>query len=194
MASTPRICGSATNSWRNSSLLRMSVAIEVEQLEDLVGVGGEVDADVDGGHGVADAEIGDGGDLRVGNDVEGAVGVADGGFAQGHGFDDAGKAGEAHGVADVELVFDDDEDAVEHVLDDVLSGEADGDSGDAGGGQQGAEVDADGVENLHAGDEADDGEAGGADDAGEGLDLGDAAGADGVLLGDAGHARGDGAQ
>ena len=54
-------------------------------------------------------------------------------------------------------------------LHDVLRGQADGDTGNAGRSQQRGQVDADGVENLHADDEADDGEAGGADDACQGL-------------------------
>ena len=97
-----------------------------EECDHVVRGGGEVDGDVDGGLGEVAAEVGDGGDLGVGDDVEGAVTVADFSAAEGHGLDDAGHAGEADGIADVELVFNQDEGAVENVFDDGLGGEADG--------------------------------------------------------------------
>ena len=77
---------------------------------------------------------------------------------------------------------------LKHVLDDVLRGQADGHAGHAGRGQQRRQIDAHGGQNLHADDGADDGQAGGANDAGQGFHLGNAAGAGGVLLGDADHA------
>ena len=159
----------------------------LEQLCNLVGIGGEVDADVDGGDGESGTEVGDGGDLRVGNDVEGAVAVADHGFAQGERLDDTGDSGEADGVAHAELAFDEEEDAVEHIFDDVLRGEADGDAGDSGRGEEWGEIEAHGVEGLECGYEADDGQASGANDAGEGFDFAEACGAGAALLGYAGH-------
>ena len=103
-----------------------------EQGDDLVGIGAGVDADVEGGDGVVAGEVGDGGDLAVGDDVEGAVGVAEGGAAEGEVFDGALEAGDVDDLADVVLVFDEDEDAVEHVLEDALRAEADGDAENAG--------------------------------------------------------------
>ena len=103
-----------------------------EEGDDFVGVGAGVDADVEGGDGVVAGEVGDGGDLAVGDDVEGAVGVAEGGAAEGEVFDGALEAGEDDDFADVVLVFDEDEDAVEHVFEDGLRAEADADAEDAG--------------------------------------------------------------
>ncbi len=91
-----------------------------EQGDDLIRICAGVDADVEGGDGVVAGEIGDGGDLAVGDDVEGAVGVADGGAAEGEVFDGAFEAGDVDDLADVVLVFDEDQDAVEHVLEDAL--------------------------------------------------------------------------
>ena len=48
-----------------------------EYRDDFVGIGAGVDADVEGGDGEVAGEVGDGGDLAVGDDVEGAVGVAE---------------------------------------------------------------------------------------------------------------------
>ena len=84
------------------------------------------------GDGEVAGEVGDGGDLAVGDDVEGAVAVAEAGAAEGEVFDGAFEAGEGDGFADVVLVFDEDEDAVEHVLEDGLRAEADADAEDAG--------------------------------------------------------------
>ena len=84
--------------------------------EDFVGVGAGVDGEVEGGDGEVAGEIGDGGDLGVGDEVEGAVAVAQGGEAEGEVFDGAGERGELDDVADVVLVFDEDEDAVEMSL------------------------------------------------------------------------------
>src|SRR5258708_32228871 len=76
-----------------------------EQGDDFVGVGAGVDAYVEGGDGVVAGEIGDGGDLAVGDDVEGAVGVADGGAAEGEVFDGAFEAGDGDDFADVVVVL-----------------------------------------------------------------------------------------
>ena len=108
-----------------------------EDGDDFVGVGAGVDADVEGGDGVVAGEVGDGGDLAVGDDVEGAVGVAQGGAAEGEVFDGAFEAGDVDDLADVVLVFDEDEDAVEHVFEDALRAEADADAENAGGGEEG---------------------------------------------------------
>ena len=162
-----------------------------EHVHNLVGVGGEVDADVHGGDRIVDAEVGNGCDLRVGDDVDGSIAsVAEDGLAESHGLDDTGDAGDLDGVTYIELVFEEDHDAVEHVADDVLGGEAYGYSGDAGRREERSEVDSDGSEKLHGDNGGNDRHAGGADDAGHGSDLGDAHMSDGVLFGDADHAGG----
>ncbi len=107
-----------------------------EEVEDAVGVGGGVDDDGEGGDGEVAGVVGDGGDLGVGDEVEGAVGVAQGGEAEGEVLDGAGEGGDFDGVADVVLVFDEDEDAVEDVLEEGLRAEADADADDSGGGEQ----------------------------------------------------------
>ena len=52
------------------------MAIFLQQLRHLVGMRGEIDADIDRGHRVVDAEVGHGSDLRVGNDVERPIAIA----------------------------------------------------------------------------------------------------------------------
>ena len=143
-----------------------------EQGDDFVGVGAGVDADLEGGDGVVAGEVGDGGDLAVGDDVESAVGVAEGGAAEGEVFDGAFEAGDVDDLADVVLVFDEDQDAVEHVLEDALRAEADGDAENTGGGQQRLVGDAEEVEDLEEDDEAEDGVGGGSNDCGHGAELG----------------------
>ena len=81
---------------------------------------GEVDDDARPAHRhVADAQ-----DLAVAHVPERAVDVADVGDADADVLDDAGGGAEVDDVADAELVLRDDEEAVQHVLDDVLRAEA----------------------------------------------------------------------
>src|ERR1019366_158533 len=118
----------------------------------------------------------------------GAIAVAQLGQAQGKVLDGAGEGGELDGVADVVLVFDEDEDAVEHVFEEGLRPKADADADDAGGGEQRGEVDAQNVENVEQNDEADDCVGGGAQDGGDGADFGGALGVLDVRVRDAAHA------
>jgi hypothetical protein len=92
---------------------------------------------VRGGDGEVAGDVGDGGDLGVGDVVDGTVGVAQGGDAEGEVLDRAGEAGDAYVVADVVLVLDEDEDSVEDVLEEGLRAEADAYADHAGGGEQG---------------------------------------------------------
>ena len=103
-----------------------------EDGDDFVGVGAGVDADVEGRYGVVAGEIGDGGDLTVRDNVEGAVGVTEGGSAEREVFYSAFESGDVDDLADVVLVLDEDEDAVEDVFEDALRTEADADAEDAG--------------------------------------------------------------
>ena len=151
-----------------------SVGDGAEECHDFVGVGAGVDADGERGDGVVAGEVGDGGDLAVGDDVEGAVGVAEGGAAEGEVFDGAFEAGEGDDFADVVLVFDEDEDAGDHVLEHGLRAEAEADADDAGGGEDGLVGDLEDVEDLEEGDESEDAVGGGAEDGGDGAELGGA--------------------
>ena len=119
-----------------------------EDGDDLVGVGAGVDADIEHGDGVVAGEIGDGGDLTVGDDVQSTVGVAEGGAAEGEVFHGALETGKEDDLADVVLVFYEDEDAVEHVLKYGLGTETDADADDAGRGQDGLIGDVEDVEQL----------------------------------------------
>jgi hypothetical protein len=76
-----------------------------------------------------------------------------------------------------------------HVAHDVLRRQAEGDSCHPGRGQQRSEIDSHGIQSLHADNGADDGQACGANHAGQRLDLGDVARVGSVLLGDADHPR-----
>jgi hypothetical protein len=143
-----------------------------EQGDDFVGIGAGVDRDIEGGDGEVAGEVGDGGDLAVGDDVEGAVWVADAGAAEREVFDGAFEAGDVDDLADVVLVFDEDQDAVDHVLKDALGTEADGDAENAGGGEDGLVRDSDEIKDLEEDDEAEDGVRGGSNDRGHGADLG----------------------
>lgn len=142
-----------------------------ENGDDAVGIFAGVDGDVEGADGEVAGEIGDGGDLAVGHDVDGAVCVAELGDAEGEVFDGAGEAGDADDVADRVLIFDEDEDAGEHVLEDGLRAEADAQADDAGRGDEGAERDAECGENLGEEIEADDGVGGGTQDGRHGAEL-----------------------
>lgn len=142
--------------------------------DDGVGVCAGVDADWKRGDGVVAGHVGDGGDLAVRDEVERAVAVAELGGAQGEIFDRALEAGDANDFTDVVLVFDEDEDAVEHVLEDALRTEADTDANDTGRGQQRGEIDVEDGQDVQQDDEADDTVGGGPDDGCHGAELGGA--------------------
>jgi len=159
-----------------------------EDGHDAVGVGAGVDADGERGDGEVAGLVGDSGDLAVGDDVEGAVAVAEAGETEGEVFDGALESGDGDDFADVELVLDEDEDAVEHVLEDGLGAEADADADDTGGGKQRSEVDAEDGEDVQEDDEADEAVGRGSDDGSYGADLGSALGVGDLLVGATAHA------
>ena len=97
------------------------------------------------------------------------------------------QSGDLDDFADVVLVFDEDEDAVEHVLEDGLGAEADADADDAGRGEQRREIDAEDGQDVEKDDEADDAVGGGADDGGDGAELGGALRVADLLVGAAAH-------
>ena len=159
-----------------------------EELEDAIGVGGGVHGDGERGDGEVPGEIGDGGDLAVGDDVHGAVAIAEGGGAQGKAIDGAGEAGDADDLTDVELILDEDEDAVEDVLEDGLGAEADANTDDTGGGEQRLDVKAEDKQHLQENDEADEAVGRGAEDAGHGAQLRGSLGVAHLEIGEAAHA------
>lgn len=142
-----------------------------QDAHDFVGVGAGVYADRQRGDGVVAGEVGDGGDLAVGDDVECAVSVADARRAEGEVFDDAFESGNGHCLADIVLVFDEDEEAVDHVLEHGLRAEADADADDAGRSQDGLVGDVEDVEYLEQRDEGQHGVGRSTHDRGDGAEL-----------------------
>ena len=108
------------------------IGYAAEDGDDFVGIGAGVNADIEGGDGVVAGEVRDGGDLAVRDDIESAVGIAHSGATEGEVFDGAFESGDVDDLADVVLVFDEDEDAVDHVLEDALRAKANGHAEDAG--------------------------------------------------------------
>jgi len=92
--------------------------------------------------------------LTVGNDVESAVGITQSGSAKREIFDRAFEACDVDDFADVVLIFNEDEDAVEHILEEALCAEADADAEDSGGGQNWLIRDSDKAQNLEKDDES----------------------------------------
>jgi len=152
-------------------VLAQSVGQRGEDGDDPVGVDAGIYADGEGGNREVAGEIGDGRDLAVRHDVDRAVAVAESGAAQSEVFDGALEAGDFDRVANVVLVFDKDEDAVEHVLEEGLCAETDAEADDSGRRDEGPERDTDGAEQLHGDVDQDEGVGGGADDAGGGAKL-----------------------
>ena len=99
-----------------------------------------------------------------------------------------GEAGDLDALADVVLILDEDEDAVDHVLEDALCAETDADAEHAGGGEQGGEIDAEDGQNMQQDDEADDGVGGSPNDGGHGAKLGGALGVADLPVGQFEHA------
>ena len=98
---------------------------------------------------VADAR-----DLAVAHVPEGAVDVTDMRDPHGHVLDDAGGEAEIDDIPDADLVLRDDEDAVEHVFDDVLCTEAE--TCADGGGQERERAEDRVVDQLDAQEDGDD--------------------------------------
>src|SRR5262245_22670663 len=117
------------------------------------------------------SHVGDDLDFAVGDDVQGAVGIAQDGAAHGHVFDRALHAGDAHHVAEVVLVLQQNEEAVDHVFHQSLRAKPDGETGDSGRSQQRLHVDAEGGKHLHQREEKYDEEADAVDDAGQSAQL-----------------------
>lgn len=147
----------------------------LEQGEDTVRVFGRAYGEGEGGDGVVAGHVGDGRDAAVGNDVEGAISVSKLGAAEGEVFDGALEASDSDGIANRKLVLEEDKDAVEHVFEQGLRAEADAQTDDAGGGDEGTEGKVDGAENFHDEVEAEETIGACAYDSGDGTQLGGAA-------------------
>ena len=147
----------------------------LEQRQDAVGVFVGAYGEGEGGYGEVAGHVAHGGDLAVGHDVERAVAVAELGAAKGEVLDGALKAGDLHGIADAELVLEEDEDAVQHVLEERLGAKADAETDDAGGGDEGAEREVDGPQDFDEEVETEEAIGAGADNASDGAELGGAA-------------------
>jgi len=112
--------------------------------------GGESAADhFIAGHGNVDeglrpvaAEILDLADESVGNGDEGAVGGANDGAAKREVLDAAGFAVDLDEIANDELIFEDDEEAVDEVFDERLCSKAESEAADGGNGGDGRDVEA----------------------------------------------------
>src|SRR6185312_653397 len=153
-----------------------------------IGIDPGVYTDIKGSNGEVAGKVGDGRDLAVGHDIDSAVAVAQCGAAERQVFHRTLHAGDFDGVADVVLVFEEDKDAVEHVLEDGLRTEADAEADNARGSDKGAERDADSTQQLHRNVGEDEGVGAGADDAGRGAKLGGALGVSDQAVGPALHA------
>ena len=101
-----------------------------------------------------------------------AVGVAQCGDAEGEVLDRAGETGDANAVSYVVLVFEEDEDSVEDVLEERLGSETDAYTEDSGGGEQRGDGNPEDGEDVEQDDEADDTVGGGPDDGGDGAEFG----------------------
>jgi len=155
---------------------------------DAVGVDTGVDAHREGGDGEVAGKVGDGRDLAVGDDVDGAVAVAERGATEGEIFDRTLQAGDFDGVTHVVLVFEEDEDAVEHVLEDGLRTKTDAKADNACGSDKRAERHSNGAQQLHADIRHNKGVGAGANDSGGSAELGGALSVSDQAVGAALHA------
>ena len=160
-----------------------SVRDGLEDRDDPVGVCGGVDGDGKVGNGEVAGEVLHGGDLTVRDDVEGAIGVSQTGGAEGEQLNGTREAGDSDDIADVVLVFDEDEDSVEDVFEDGLSAQANADSDDSGGGKKRFHTHAEDGEHLEQDDEADEAVGGSSEDAGHGTQLRGALGVGNLAVG-----------
>lgn len=89
--------------------------------------------------------------------------------AEGDSFDEAAFVVEVDDIADADLIFEEDEEAADDVLDEVLCTESDGEADYTGGGDDGADFEAELFENHHAGDDVDTDAEDPTDDSGKGV-------------------------
>ena len=132
----------------------------LENLKDTRRIGRRIDCNRERRHGKVARQIRHRRHLRVRNDIEGAVTVAQPRQAQSQVFNGAGKRRDLDGFADVVLVFDDDEDAVDDVFEERLRGQADAHADNAGRGEQRFNIDPEQLQELQEENEAEDAEGG----------------------------------
>src|SRR5262249_7757765 len=136
----------------------------LQQLNHAITVLLVVDSDVQRDLRPVAGHVADNGDTAVGNHVQRAVGIAQQRTSHADFFDLAGHTGSTDHVADLVLVFDQDEKPVNHVLDQRLGAEPNSQAGNAGAGQKGRDVDIEDIlEDRHAGKEQDEENADAAD-------------------------------
>lgn len=109
--------------------------------------------------------------LAIGHGVDSTIGVTQDGPAKGDALDRSLNSGGTDRVADIEGVFDEDEESVDEVLDERLGAEADGKTGNACRCEQGADVEAENGQNRSCEIKNDDDNADAVDDAGQGTKL-----------------------
>ena len=158
-----------------------------EHGEDVIGIGAGIHAEVQGGNGEVAGEVRDSGDLAVWDDVQGAIAVAQVGAAEAHVFNGAGEGGDLDHFANVELVLEQDEDAIDHVFEDGLRAKADAHPKNAGRSEKRREIDVEDREDVQKHDESDDAEGRGADDGGHGAKLRGALRVADLAIGEAEH-------
>src|SRR5262249_45829712 len=81
-----------------------------------------------------------------------AVAITQDDHAQPDFLDEAAFPFDIHDVAHADLVFDQNEKAADDILHEILRAETDGETDDAGAGENGADINADLFEGHHAGD------------------------------------------
>ena len=112
------------------------------------------------------------GDCPIGNDVQRAIAIAQRGSPHRDFFYSTCHPGRADGVANLKLVFNKDEEPIDHIFDQRLRAKSDGQSGNARAGQQRFDIDLERVfKRSHARKEHNHENAYAADQSGNGADL-----------------------
>ena len=127
----------------------------LQQSHHAVRILARIDADGERSDRKVAGEVGDGRDLAVGHDIQRTVAVAQLGAAQGQVFDRALKTGDLDRISDAVLIFDQDEEAIEHILEQRLRPEADPQSDNPGRGDERPERHTDRAQKLQKDVEAD---------------------------------------
>src|SRR3954462_6111353 len=115
--------------------------------------------------------VGDRLDFAVGHGVDGTIGVAQDRASQGHVLDGTLNTTDTYNIADVVLIFEEDEESVDDVFDECLRAKADRKAYHAGGSNEWLHVDVQYAKDLDHGAEQDHKHADAADDAGKSVQL-----------------------
>ena len=142
-----------------------------EQLNHSIGVGAGVDDDAERGDRVVSREIRHRCDLGVGDDVESSVCIAQPGQSERQVLDSSGNGGDFYGLADVVLIFDEDENTVDNVLAEGLRAQTDSHTKDSGRCEQRAVVEVEQRQDLQERQKSEDTVGGSAHDCRHGAEL-----------------------